>query len=125
MMWHTAWMHRCTGPSGQKSSTLGSTRFWAVESRMSTSSEMPWFLAALMGTTGTPRALLSFFTSMLPPLPVSSSIMFRAITVGTCNASSCKVKYRFRSILVASTMLMMASGLEPKIKSRVTISSWV
>ena len=36
-----------------------------------------------MGTTGTPMASDIFCTSTLPPLPTSSSIMFRAITVGT------------------------------------------
>ena len=63
-----------------------------------------------MGTTGTPNSFSMPFTSTEPPLEVTSSIMFRATTMGMCISNSCTVRYRFRSIFVASTMLMMAVG---------------
>ena len=116
-------MHRCTGPTGQKSITLGKIRSLATRTNCRVSSETPSFLAALMGTTGTPKALDIFWISTEPPLPVSSSIILRATTVGMRSSSSCKVRYKFRSMLVASTMLMIPSGLPPSTKSRVTISS--
>ena len=62
---------------------------------------------------------------MVPPLPRTSSIMFRATTMGTFSSMSCMVRYRFRSMLVASTILMMPSGCSLMMKSRVTISSLV
>ena len=49
--------------------------------------------------------------------------MFSATTMGMPISRSCMVRYRFRSILVASTMLMMALGLSCKTKFRDTISS--
>ena len=67
-------------------------------------------LIALMGITGTPRPCDNLFISTLPPLPVSSSIILSAITVGIRISKSCKDKYRLRSMLVASTILIMASG---------------
>ena len=44
---------------------------------------------------------------MVPPLPRTSSIIFSASTMGVSSSISCIVKYRLRSMLVASTMLMM------------------
>ena len=49
--------------------------------------------------------------------------MFSATTMGMPISSSCMVRYRFRSMLVASTMLMMALGLSCSTKFRDTISS--
>ena len=63
-----------------------------------------------MGTTGMPRSSDSFCTSMVPPLARTSSIMFNASTIGTRSSSSCSVRYRLRSMFVASTILMMPSG---------------
>ena len=40
----------------------------------------------------------------------SMNIMFRASTMGVSSSISCIVKYRLRSMLVASTMLMMPVG---------------
>ena len=62
---------------------------------------------------------------MVPPPAVTSSIMFRASTMGIRISISWRVRYRFRSMLVASTMLMRPSGLWFRMKSRVTISSGV
>ena len=78
-----------------------------------------------MGTTGTPSSASSPFTSTVLPFARISSIMFRAITMGMPSSISCMVRYKLRSILVASTMLMMPSGLPSIRKSRVTISSLV
>ena len=74
---------------------------------------------------GMPSAWLIFCTSMAPPLACTSSIMFSASTIGTRSSSSCSVRYRLRSMFVASTMLMMPSGFWLMIKSRETISSCV
>ena len=60
---------------------------------------------------------------MVPPLPRTSSIMFRASTMGVSSSMSCIVRYRLRSMLVASTMLMMPVGFSPMMNWRVTISS--
>ena len=59
----------------------------------------------------------------VPPLPRISSIMLSASTIGTSSSISCMVKYKLRSMLVASTMLMMPSGFSPMINCLVTISS--
>ena len=104
---------------------MGSVRFFAVSTARSISSDTPSPLAAVMGTTGMPRSSDSFCTSTVPPLARTSSIMFSASTMGTRSVSSCSVRYRFLSILVASTILMMPSGFWFRIKSRVTISSCV
>ena len=102
--WTTAWMARCTGePASQKSVTLGRVLARATSCARSMSSATPSFFTALMGTTGMPRAALSFSTSTVPPLARSSSIMLRARTVGTCSSRSWRVRYRLRSIFVAST----------------------
>ena len=92
---------------------------------MRISSSTPWFFTAEMGTTGMPRAWDMPLTSMVPPLADTSSIIFRASTMGMCISMSCSVRYRFRSMLVASTMLMRPSGFWCRMKSRVTISSGV
>ena len=88
-----------------------------------TSSSTPWFFAAEIGTTGTPSMLSIALTSTVPPLPVSSSIMFSATTIGTFISKSCIVRYRLRSMFVASTMLMMALGFPSSTKLRETSSS--
>ena len=109
--WTTAWMQRCTGPGEQKSYTAGRVLLRAVATAMRTSSSTPWFFTAEMGITGMPRAADMALTSMVPPPAVTSSIMFRASTMGMRISSSWSVRYRFRWMLVASTMLMMPSGL--------------
>ena len=53
---------------------------------------MPWFLAAEMGTTGTPSMVSSRLTSTEPPLAATSSIMLRAMTIGTSSSISCSVR---------------------------------
>jgi len=73
-------------------------------------SRHPVLLSALIGRTGQSSSLLSFPRSIRSPFFVTRSIMFKAMTVGMCSSRSCVVRYRFRSILVPSIMLMMASG---------------
>ena len=58
-----------------------------------------------------------------PPLPRTSSIMFSASTIGTSSSISCMVRYRLRSIFVASTMLMMPVGFSLRMNRRDTRSS--
>ena len=62
---------------------------------------------------------------MRSPFLFTMSIMFNAMMVGMCSSNSCVVRYRFRSRLVASMMLMMASGLSFTKYCRVTTSSMV
>ena len=62
-------------------------------------------------------------TIMVPPLPLTSSIMFRAMTMGIPISRSCIVRYRLRSMLVASTMFIIALGLCFSTKSLETSSS--
>ena len=93
MRWTTAWRQRCTGESApQKSVTWGSVPARTVCTAWSMSSLTPSSLAAEMGTTGMPRALLIFRTSMEPPLALTSSIMFRARTMGVRSSRSCNVR---------------------------------
>ena len=80
-------------------------------------------LAAEIGTTGTPSMASMAFTSTMPPLPVISSIILSATTIGISISSSCMVRYRFRSILVASTILIIPFGPAPSTKSLDTSSS--
>ena len=93
MRWTTAWMQRWTGLSSeQKSQTLGNSFRAAVSMARSRNSAMPSPLTALMGTTGMPSASLSFWTSMVPPLARTSSIMFSASTMGTRSSRSWSVR---------------------------------
>ena len=76
-----------------------------------------------MGTTGTPSMSSILLMSMAPPFPVISSIMLRATTMGMFISRSCMVRYMFLSMLVASTMFMIAVGLSSRTKFLETISS--
>ncbi len=123
-MCSTAWIEEWMGlPSGQKSCSKGVSQYFAMWSAWVMSSPIPWFFAAEIGTTGTPRMCSIRLISTEPPLPVSSSIMLRATTTGRPVSRSCIVRYRLRSIFVESTILIMASGLLSSTKSRETISS--
>ena len=84
---------------------------------------MPSFFNAEIGITGTPNIASILLISIEPPLPLNSSIMLRAITIGTCISRSWTVKYKFLSMFVASTMLIMALGFSFKIKCLEIISS--
>ena len=86
-----AWMHRCTAPE-QKSTRLGTRRSCTARSAVRTSSSMPSFFAALMGTTGMPSSSLSARTFTEPPLVRTSSIMFSASTIGSPSSISCSVR---------------------------------
>ena len=76
-----------------------------------------------MGTTGMPSIASISLMLMVPPLPRTSSIIFSASTMGVSSSISCIVKYRLRSMLVASTILIMPVGFSPMMNWRVTISS--
>ena len=84
---------------------------------------MPAFFAAEIGTTGTPSMASIRLMSTVPPFLRSSSIMFSATTMGISIFSSCIVRYRFRSMFVASTILMIALGFSFSTKSLETSSS--
>ena len=87
------------------------------------SSSIPSFFTAEMGTTGIPSSASSSLILIDPPFADSSSIMFKASTIGMLSSISCSVRYRLRSMFVASTMLMIAVGFSLMRKSRVTTSS--
>ena len=116
-------MQRCTGPAEQKSILRGLSFFSAVSATTRMSSSTPSFFAAEMGTTGMPSLSDRPFISTEPWFPKSSSIIFSASTKGFPISMSCRVRYRLRSIFVASAMFMMTSGFSFIIKSRVTFSS--
>ena len=80
---------------------------------------------AEIGMTGTPSKASISFISIEPLLPVSSSIILSATTIGMSVSRSCIVRYRLRSIFVASTILMIACGFSLRTKLRDTISSFV
>ena len=84
---------------------------------------MPSFFAAEIGTTGIPSIASISLTRTEPPFSRTSSIMLSASTIGTSSSMSCIVKYRLRSIFVASTILMIPFGCSSSTKRRVTSSS--
>ena len=79
----------------------------------------------LDGIIGIPSNRLISFTLIEPPLFRTSSIIFKASTIGILISISCSVKYKFLSIFVASTILIIPSGFSFKRKSLVTIYSFV
>ena len=81
-------MALCTAPE-QKSIRLGVCRSLATWRAVEISSETPSFLLAEMGTTGTPNSSARAFSLMVPPLARTSSIMFRAMTMGMFSSMSC------------------------------------
>ena len=66
---------------------------------------------AEISTTSQPSFSLSFTVSILSPLFATISIILTAITTGIPSSNSCVDRYRFLSMLVPSTILMIASGL--------------
>ena len=127
----TAWIQRCTAPtgslspllSGQKSILPGGSWYLATCMAWLTSSSIPSFFAAEIGTTGIPSICSSSFTRIVPPFARTSSIIFSASTIGIPSSMSCIVRHRFRSKFDASTILIMPLGLPSIRNSRVTISS--
>ena len=109
-----------SSPSG---SPAGLRPLSAAATAAFTSSSTPSDLRAEMGMTGHPSFSDSFFASTEPPFFLTVSIMFRATTVGMPVSRICRVRKRFLSMLVASTMLITASGLPSSRKFLVTISS--
>ena len=118
---------RCTAPpcspASQKSCRPGLSWYFATCTAWSTSSAMPSFLAAEIGTTGMPSIASISLTRIEPPFSRTSSIMLSASTIGTSSSMSCIVRYRLRSMFVASTMLMIPFGCSSRTKRRVTSSS--
>ena len=123
----TAYHLLCTSgtPAGRQfstspmaASTSSANRFsgacsWLVLASFtafSTTSFRPVLLRAEVSTISQPRAAPSFLASIRSPVFFNRSLMFRAITTGIPTSSTWVVRYRFLSMLVASTRLMMASG---------------
>ena len=96
---------------------------WMSRWAWANSWSIPSPVRAEMGITGTPSSRESRSTSIRSPCFSTSSIMFRAMIMGRSSSMSCTVKYRFRSRLVPSTMLMMASGFSSTMNRRATSSS--
>jgi hypothetical protein len=86
-------------------------------------SSIPSPVFAEIGTNLTFNALDNPDTSITSPLFLDSSIILRATTMGTSISISCMLKYRFLSILVASTIFITTSGLSNSMYSLVTTSS--
>ena len=82
---------------------------------VSTSASSPVCFRAEVSTIGQSNNIESLFVSILIPLFSRRSVMFSAITTGTPVSISCVVRYRLRSIFVASTRSIITSGLSFKI----------
>ena len=80
-------------------------------------------MAADIGITGIPSIFSMPLISIEPELPTTSSIILSARTIGTSISKSCIVRYMFLSILVASTILIIAFGFSLSTKFLETISS--
>ena len=87
------------------------------------SSAMPVCFRALTVTTGQPSWRLRAAVSMRMPRCSSKSHMFRATTMGRPVSMSWELRYRLRSRLVASTTLIIMSGLSSSRYWRDTTSS--
>ena len=90
------WRHLWTAPpsslASQKSSRLGRSWYFATWMAWATSSSIPSFFAAEIGTTGIPRSSSIWFTKTAPPFCLTSSIIFSASTMGTSSSISCMVR---------------------------------
>ena len=84
--------------------------FFAASIAFSTTSLRPVPFNAEVSTTSQPKISESFFTSILSPLFASRSAMFNAITTGIPISRIWVVRYKFLSMFVASTRLMIACG---------------
>ena len=93
--WITAWIHLWTAPSwsllSQKSWRSGRSWYFATWSAWRITSSTPSFFAAEIGITGTPSSA-SIFTSIDPWFPITSSIIFKATTIGISISRSCIVR---------------------------------
>ena len=76
----------------QKSARPGRSWYWATWRAWFTSSSTPSPRTAEMGTTGMPSSCSISLMRTEPPLPRTSSIMFRANTMGTSSSISCMVR---------------------------------
>ena len=83
---------------------------WARLRAALATSVLPSPLTALVSMIWQPSASESFLTSILSPFLRTMSIMLRAMTIGTPISSSWVVRYRLRSRLEASMMLIIESG---------------
>ena len=92
----------CTGTDG----------FFADATRtaLSAAAWIPLPFSAEISTTSQPSFFASFSTWILSPFFSTRSIMLTAITTGIPSSISCVLRYRFRSILVPSTIFRIASG---------------
>ena len=103
----------------------GSCAFFAAPTASSTTSLRPVFLRADVSTIGQPSFFDNASTSILMSFFLIRSAILRASTTGIPVSRSCVVRYRFLSILVASTRSIITSGFSFKIKSLETTSSSV
>ena len=70
-----------------------------------------------------PNSFSSPFKSISSPFFLTKSIILMAKTIGISNSNNCVVKYKLRSILVPSTILINASGRSFTRYCRATTSS--
>ena len=73
-------------------------------------SSIPIFLTADNGTTLTPKIFSNLSTSISIPKLLAKSILFKANNRLTPISINCKVRYKFLSKAVASTILTTKSG---------------
>ena len=78
------------------------------------SSSIPFSLRAEILTTGSPIFFSSSSAFILSPFFSTASIIFKAMTTGTSISIICVVRYKLRSRLVASTMLITQSGFSSR-----------
>ena len=126
--WRIPCIHLWTAPSSlpeesQKSILPGLSLYLATWIAWSISSSIPSFFAAEIGITGIPKSSSNLLIIMVPPFSLTSSIILSASTIGISNSISCIVKYKFLSMLVASTIFIIPRGLWFKRNSLVTTSS--
>ena len=92
----TAWIQRCTAPLwsslSQKSCRNGFSWYFAIWSACFTTSSTPSFFAAEIGTTGTPSNDSISLTLIDPWFPTTSSIIFKATTIGMSISNNCIVR---------------------------------
>ena len=91
----------------------------------STTDARPVFLSADVSTTGQPRTIDSLFVSIFSPRFSMRSAILSAMTTGMPVSMTWVVRYRLRSMFVASTRSMMTSGLSSIRYLRLTTSSRV
>ena len=83
---------------------------WAMETALFAASVIPVPFRAEIVTTSQPSFFFSLSICIVSPFFSTISIMLTAMMTGIPSSRICVVRYRLRSILVPSTILMIASG---------------